>query len=164
MSDYGAADAARLRAERDGAVEAGDQARVDLLGREIVQRLEQGEAQREADLKLRANERIRYSANLVNGIATAVVSLGVAAPVLGMFVPGSPYETHPLLLAGLGVVICLFALSLLQLARMDSTRVDRARKAALVSLATVRIELGVGSAHTAPTRRGVKGRYVPGAR
>lgn len=107
--DYDAAKLDRLQSERDDALASGDQAKADLLGREIAEVVERGDAVREADLKLRSNERIRYTATLINNVATTVVSLGIAAPLLGVFVPGSPYSDHLSLLGEVSGACALIA-------------------------------------------------------
>ena len=89
---------AALRPQRDSAKADGDHAPVAELSVKIIDIVERESAAAAADVKLRTNEQVKFSATFVNGMATAIFTAGVATPVLGIFVPGSPYATNLTLL------------------------------------------------------------------
>ena len=68
------------------------------ISADIANRLESASQVIAADVKLQTNEQIKSSATFVNGFANTLITAGVATPVLGFFVPGSPYSGNAVLI------------------------------------------------------------------
>jgi hypothetical protein len=106
-----------LTEERAVALTTGDKAKEGEISSAILALYERGGEARIADVKLQTNEQIKYSGTFMNGMAIAIFSVGALAPVLGSFVPGSPYSNNIPLLAGVSMGCFLASLGLHLLVR-----------------------------------------------
>ena len=91
----------QLRALEDDlrqALNGSDLAVASRISADIASRLERTSLVIAADVKLQTNEQIKSSAAFVNGFANTLITAGVATPVLGFFVPGSPYSGNAVLI------------------------------------------------------------------
>lgn len=113
-----------LRRQRERAQNEGNITLVAELSIEILNRVEHKAAAIAADVKLRTNEQIKYGCTLVNTMAASIFTAGVAAPVIGIFAPGSIYADNPLLLGEVsgGCFIITFLLHMVVRAMLRGLR------------------------------------------
>ena len=88
------------------------------ISTDIADRLESTSRITAADVKLQTNEQIKSSATFVNGFANTLITAGVATPVLGFFVPGSPYSGNVVLIEGVSGTCLMGALIVHIIARL----------------------------------------------